>query len=151
MKRRTFLQGTLAASAAGLAVSAGLLTPSMVMAEGGGAFDAKTLDDALKAMAITPTESADIKIKAPEIAENGAVVPVTVTSGVAGTTEISILVENNPTPLAATFILGEGAKPEVSTRIKMGKTSNVVAIAKAGDKTYSAKQEVKVTIGGCGG
>ncbi len=121
------------------------------MAEGGGAFDAKTLDDALKAMAVTPTESADIKIKAPEIAENGAVVPVTVTSGVAGTTEISILVQDNPTPLAATFILGEGAQPEASTRIKMGKTSNIVAIAKAGDKTYSAKQEVKVTIGGCGG
>jgi sulfur-oxidizing protein SoxY len=151
MKRRTFLQGTLAASAAGLAVSAGLLTPSLVMAEGGGAFDAKSLDDALKAMAVTPTESADIKIKAPEIAENGAVVPVTVTSGAAGTTEISILVDGNPTPLAATFILGEGAQPEVSTRIKMGKTANVVAIAKAGDKTLSAKQEVKVTIGGCGG
>ena len=151
MKRRTFLQGTLAASAASLAVSAGLLTPSMVMAEGGGAFDAKTLDDALKAMAVTPTESADIKIKAPEIAENGAVVPVTVTSGAAGTTEISILVDGNPTPLAATFTLGEGAQPEVSTRIKMGKTANVVAIAKAGDKSFTAKQEVKVTIGGCGG
>ena len=149
MKRRTFLQGAMAASAAGLAVSAGLLTPRMVMADGS-AFDAKTLDDALKAMAITPEESADIKIKAPEIAENGAVVPVTVT-GVDGTTELSILVENNPTPLAATFILGEGALPEASTRIKMGKTSNIVAIAKVGDKTLSAKQEVKVTIGGCGG
>ncbi len=150
MKRRTFLQGTLAASAAGLAVSAGLLTPRMVMAEGG-AFDAKTLDDALKAMAVAPTDSADIKIKAPEIAENGAVVPVTVTSGVAGTTEISILVDGNPTPLAAMFILGEGTQPEASTRIKMGKTANVIAIAKAGDKAYTAKQEVKVTIGGCGG
>ncbi|UOG92407.1 MAG: thiosulfate oxidation carrier protein SoxY [Candidatus Thiothrix sulfatifontis] len=150
MKRRTFLQGTLAASAAGLAVSAGLLTPRMVMAEGG-AFDAKTMEDALKTMALTPEDSADIKIKAPEIAENGAVVPVTVTSGVAGTTEISILVDGNPTPLAATFIMGEGTQPEASTRIKMGKTANVVAIAKAGDKSYTAKQEVKVTIGGCGG
>ena len=151
MKRRTFLQGTLAAGAAGLAVSAGLLTPSMVMAEGGGAFDAKSMEDALKIMALTPEDSGDIKIKAPEIAENGAVVPVTVTSGVAGTTEISILVDGNPTPLAATFILPEGTSPEVSTRIKMGKTANVVAIAKAGDKAYTAKQEVKVTIGGCGG
>ncbi|QTR45416.1 thiosulfate oxidation carrier protein SoxY [Thiothrix litoralis] len=151
MKRRTFLQGTLAASAAGLAVSAGLLTPGMVMAEGGGAFDAKSMEDALKIMALTPEDSGDIKIKAPEIAENGAVVPVTVTSGVAGTTEISILVDGNPTPLAATFILPEGTSPEVSTRIKMGKTANVVAIAKAGDKAYTAKQEVKVTIGGCGG
>jgi sulfur-oxidizing protein SoxY len=150
MKRRTFLQSTLAASAAGLAVSAGLLTPSIVMADGG--FDAKNLADALGGIgAGGAADSADVKIKAPEIAENGAVVPVTVTSGVAGTTEISILVENNPTPLAATFTLGEGAQSEVSTRIKMGKTSNVVAIAKAGGKAFTAKQEVKVTIGGCGG
>ena len=151
MKRRTFLQGTLAASAAGLAVSAGLLSPGMVMAEGGGAFDAKSMEEALKVMALTPEDSGDTKIKAPEIAENGAVVPVTVTTGAGGTTEISILVDGNPTPLAATFILPEGTSPEVSTRIKMGKTANVVAIAKAGDKAYTAKQEVKVTIGGCGG
>jgi sulfur-oxidizing protein SoxY len=151
MKRRTFLQGTLAASAAGLAVSAGLLTPSRVMAEGGGAFDAKTLDDALKAMALTPTESKDIAIKAPEIAENGAVVPVTISTTIPDAKEISILVQDNPTPLAGTFILGEGAEAMASTRIKMGKTSNIVAVVKAGDKAYSAKQEVKVTIGGCGG
>ena len=149
MKRRTFLQGTVAAGAAGLAASAGLLTPRMVLANGS-AFEAKTLDDTLKAMAITPEESADVKIKAPEIAENGAVVPVTV-SGPEGTTELSILVEKNPTPLAATFVLGEGTLPEASTRIKMGKTSNVIAVAKVGDKALSAKQEVKVTIGGCGG
>jgi sulfur-oxidizing protein SoxY len=151
MKRRTFLQGTLAASAAGLAVSAGLLTPRMVMAEGGGAFDAKSLDDALTAMALKPEESKDITIKAPPIAENGAVVPVEVNTTIADAKEISILIENNPTPLAATFILGEGAMAGASTRIKMGKTSNVVAVVKAGDKAYSAKQEVKVTIGGCGG
>lgn len=144
------MQGALAASAAGMAVSAGLLAPRMVLADGG-AFEAKTLDDALKAMAVTPEESDKIKIKAPEIAENGAVVPVTITADMDGVTELSILVEKNPTPLAATFILGEGAKPEASTRIKMGATSNVIALAKAGDKTYSAKQEVKVTIGGCGG
>lgn len=144
------MQGALAASAAGMAVSAGLLAPRMVLADGG-AFEAKTLDEALKAMAVTPEESDKIKIKAPEIAENGAVVPVTITADMDGVTELSILVEKNPTPLAATFILGEGAKPEASTRIKMGATSNVIALAKAGDKTYSAKQEVKVTIGGCGG
>lgn len=149
MKRRTFLQGTIAAGAAGLAVSAGLLTPSRVMAN---AFEAKTLADALAGIGASgAADSADVKIKAPEIAENGAVVPVTVTSGVAGTNEISILVQDNPLPLVATFMLGEGAKPEVSTRIKMGKTSNVVAIAKAGGAVHSAKQEVKVTIGGCGG
>lgn len=151
MKRRTFLQGTVAAGAAGLAASAGLLMPLHVMAEGGGAFDAKTLDDALKAMALTPEESKDISIKAPEIAENGAVVPVTVATTLADAKELSILVDGNPTPLVGTFILGEGTEPMASTRIKMGKTANVVALVKAGDKAYSAKQEVKVTIGGCGG
>jgi sulfur-oxidizing protein SoxY len=153
MKRRTFLQGTLAAGAAGLAASAGLLIPRMVLAEDAprAQFDAKSLDDTLKAMAVTPEESDKVKVKAPEIAENGAVVPVTVSAEMEGVTELSILVANNPTPLAATFILGEGAKAEASTRIKMGKTSDVIALAKAGDKAYSAKQNVKVTIGGCGG
>jgi len=151
MKRRIFLQGTVAASAVGVAVSAGLLTPAQVMAEELGAFAATTLEDALKAMAVTPEESKDITIKAPEIAENGAVVPVTISTTIAGATEISILVANNPTPLAGTFKLGEGVEAMASTRIKMGKTSDVIALVKAGDKVYSAKQEVKVTIGGCGG
>lgn len=149
MKRRTFLQGTLAAGAAGLAVGAGLLAPRAVLADG---FQAKSLADALSAIgAGSAADSADVKIKAPEIAENGAVVPVTVTSGVAGTNEIAILVQDNPVPLVGIFTLGAGAKPEVSTRIKMGKTSNVVAVAKAGGAVHKAQQEVKVTIGGCGG
>lgn len=154
MKRRTFLQGTVAASATGIAVSAGLLTPSAVMADshGGTAFEAKSVEDALKVMGVDGTEeSGDIKIKAPEIAENGAVVPVTVTSGIEGTESISMMIDGNPTPLAATFTMGEGADASAATRVKMGKTSNLVAMVKAGDKTYTAKQEVKVTIGGCGG
>lgn len=153
MKRRTFLQGTLAAGAAGMAASAGLLTPRMVMAEeeAANAFEATSMDDALKALDITLEDSDAVKLKAPEIAENGAVVPVEISSEAEGVTEIGIIVENNPTPVAATFVLGEGAQATAKTRIKMGKTSNVIAFAKTADKTLSTKAEVKVTIGGCGG
>jgi len=163
MERRTFLQGTLAASAAGLAVGAGLATRTALAdatpapaatataANAATPFDAKSVDDTLKAMAVTPETSKDITIKAPEIAENGAVVPVTISSTLPGVTEISILVAANPNPLAATFTLPDGTQPMASTRIKMSKTSDVIAIVKAGGKAYTAKQEVKVTIGGCGG
>jgi len=92
-----------------------------------------------------------IKIKAPDIAENGAVVPVTVSSSIANIESISILVSHNATPLVASFDLDKEADAFVSTRIKMGKTSDVVAVAKVGDKLYRASKEVKVTIGGCGG
>ena len=153
MKRRTFLQGTFAATAAGMAVSAGLLSPSAVLAdwaEHKGAFEAESMDAAMKA--IGDAEASDkVKIKAPDIAENGAVVPVTVSSDIEGVSRISILAEKNSQPLSAIFNLGEGAKAYVSTRLKIGKTGNVVAIVKAGDKSYKAHKEVKVTIGGCGG
>jgi len=154
IKRRVFLKGSMAASAVGVAVGAGLLSPSTVMAAWPKeAFGAKTVDDGLKALAGTTshTESSDIKIKAPDIAENGAVVPVTVDSSIAGAESISIIASNNPAPLAATFNLGAGAEGYVSTRIKMGKTGDVIAVVKSGGKLYSAKKGVKVTIGGCGG
>jgi sulfur-oxidizing protein SoxY len=157
MKRRTFLQGTLTAGAAGLAAGAGLLTPGMVMADNHGGdmaelFKADSFDAAMEGIgAKDAAESGDIKIKAPEIAENGAVVPVTVSAEMEGVTEIAMLVTENPTPLAAIFKMGEGAEAMASTRLKMGQTSDMVAVVKAGDKSYMAKQEVKVTIGGCGG
>lgn len=157
MKRRTFLQGTLTAGAAGLAASAGLLSPGVVMADNHGgdiaaAFKLDNYEAAMEAIgAKDATESADIKIKAPEIAENGAVVPVTISTEMEGVTQIAMLVAGNPTPLAAIFNMGEGAKPMASTRLKMGKTSDMVAVVKVGDKSYMAKQEIKVTIGGCGG
>ncbi len=151
MQRRSFLHLSLLTSSASLLASMGILAPRQAQAEASGAFAAKTLDDTLKALSVTPEASDKIKINAPEIAEDGSVVPVTVTSQLDGTTEMSIIVENNPIPLAATFSFGEGVKAEASTRLKMGKTSNVLVLAKVGDKTYSAKQEVKVTIGGCGG
>lgn len=153
MKRRTFLQSTVTASAVGIAMSAGLVSPSIaIAAEEGSPFAASTVDDALKALGMTGAEeSKDISIKAPEIAENGAVVPVTISTTIEGANEIALVVAENPTPLAGVFKMGEGAEATASTRIKMGKTSDVIALVKAGDKVYTAKQEVKVTIGGCGG
>jgi sulfur-oxidizing protein SoxY len=154
MKRRALLKGSLAAGTVGVAVSAGLLTPQAVMAAWPKtAFEAKSLEDALQgAMGSgSHAESGDIKIKAPDIAENGAVVPVTVKSSIPDAESVAILVATNNTPLAATFALGAGAVADVSTRIKMGKTGDVIAVVKAGGKLHSAKKSVKVTIGGCGG
>jgi sulfur-oxidizing protein SoxY len=117
------------------------------------AFQAKTVDDALDGlMGSHQLEGSDkISIRAPDIAENGAVVPVSVTSTLDGVESISIIAEKNATPLTASFTLGKGTLPDVSTRIKMGKTSSVIAVVKAGGKLYSTGKEVKVTIGGCGG
>jgi sulfur-oxidizing protein SoxY len=154
MKRRIFLKRSLAASAVGIAAGAGLLAPQQILAAwNNAAFEAKKLPDALNALlgSADLTESAEIAVKAPDIAENGAVVPVTITSTIPGAESISIIASNNPVPLVANFILGKGATGFAATRIKMGKTGDVIAIVKVGDKLYSAKKEVKVTIGGCGG
>jgi sulfur-oxidizing protein SoxY len=97
------------------------------------------------------TPSGDIKIKAPDIAENGAVVPVSVSTSLGKVDSIAVIAEKNGTPLASNFKLGANAIPNVSTRIKMGKTSDVIAVVKANGKAYSARKNVKVTIGGCGG
>ena len=153
-KRRMILKGGFAAGAVGTAIAAGLLSPRSVLASWPAtAFEAKSVDAALKDMlgSDQTTASSDIAIKAPDIAENGAVVPITVSSTLPGVTRIAIFAEGNPTPLTGSYDLGPGAKAFISTRIKMGKTSNVVAVIKADGKLYSAKKEVKVTIGGCGG
>lgn len=152
--RRVFLKGSLAAGAVGVAVGAGLLTPRSILAAWPqSAFEAKSVDAAISAaVGSDKTEaSSDITVKAPDIAENGAVVPITVSTGMAGASMIALIAEQNATPLTSTFELGEGTEAFISTRIKMGKTSNVLAVVKADGKLYSAKKEVKVTIGGCGG
>ncbi len=152
--RRSFLKSSVTASAIGVAVSAGLITPRAVLAAWPkAAFEATDVNGAISAAlgSSNASKSGDIKLKAPDIAENGAVVPVTVTSKIAGTESISILVAKNGTPLAAKFNLASNTEGFVSTRIKMGKTSDVVAVVKAGGKLYTATKEVKVTIGGCGG
>jgi len=153
-KRRTFIKGAGAAGTVAVAVAAGLLKPTEVLAAewNKAAFDAKGMPDALKVLNATGSaDSKDITIKAPDIAENGAVVPVEVTSKIAGTSSIALMVEKNASPLAASFDLANGADGYVSTRIKMGQTSNVRVVVKAGGKSYTAVKEVKVTIGGCGG
>ncbi len=153
IKRRTFLKGTLATGALGVAVGVGLLKPKTVLAAWPeSAFSAKGIDGALNALVgSSATTAGDIKIKAPDIAENGAVVPVTVSTSIGNIDKIAIMVEKNPNPLAASFDLTSSVSGYVSTRIKMGKTSDVMAVVHAGGKTYTAKKTVKVTIGGCGG
>lgn len=148
MKRRLFLKSAMAGSAVATAVGAGLLTPSMVFA-GSTGFKAKS--DAVGA-SISGLGKGSFKFKAPKIAENGAVVPMTVdASKMDSVTNISFYVKENSTPLAASFNLMGTAKGYVSTRIKMGKTSAVIALVTAGGVTTKKSQEVKVTIGGCGG
>ena len=116
------------------------------------AFETKTLADAVKAMGGSqPAESKDIVMQSPDIAENGAVVPFTISSKLAKTESISILIEKNPSIVAASFTIPAGTEPWVNTRVKMAQTSNVIALVKADGKYYYTSKEVKVTLGGCGG
>lgn len=151
--RRNVLKGAAGAGTVAVAVAAGLLKPNLAMAVAPrSAFDAKNVGDAMGAMgAGSPADSKDITVKAPDIAENGAVVPVEITSGIAGTTSIAIFAEKNATPLVAQFDMLGGTEGYISTRIKMGQTALIRAVVMAGGKSYTAAKEVKVTIGGCGG
>ena len=154
IKRRIFLKRSLTAGAVGVAAGAGLLAPQQILAAWNqAAFEAKEVPGALNALlgSSTSEPSEAIKIKAPDIAENGAVVPITVETTLADVESIAIIASENPVPLVANFNLGKNALGFVSTRIKMGKTGDVIAVVKAGGKLYSAKKGVKVTIGGCGG
>ena len=114
------------------------------------AFEALTMDEALDALgAVIPESNAAIQLTAPEIAENGAIVPITVASSFQRTEQIAILVDKNPTMLVANFIIPEGTEGFITTRIKMAQTSSVIVLVKANGKFYRASQEVKVTAGGC--
>jgi sulfur-oxidizing protein SoxY len=117
------------------------------------AFSSKAMDDALSAMGISNAESNStaIQLTVPEIAENGAVVPVTVSSTLPNVEQISIFVDKNPNVMAANFVFPAGTEGLVTTRVKMGQTASVVAVVKADGKYYRAAKEVKVTAGGCGG
>jgi sulfur-oxidizing protein SoxY len=133
-------------------VSLGLITQSQAQAAVDRAgFEVKTLAEALKAVGGTPASSDQVVVVAPDIAENGAVVPVGATSKLPNTTEIYLIVEKNPMPLSAGFIIPAGTAADVQTRLKMGQSSNVMAVVKADGKLYSATKETKVTLGGCGG
>jgi len=151
--RRTFLQLTARVGALAAAWSAGLLASGWARAAtwNKAGFESKALADVMKSLGATGApESKEIAITAPDIAENGAVVPIAVTSRLANTQQISIVAEKNPFPLAATFDLAGGGEGYVSARIKMGQTSDVWAVVKADGKYYVAKKEVKITVGGCG-
>lgn len=114
------------------------------------AFEAKSLNEALNALGVViPENSASIQLTAPEIAENGAFVPITIASNFPRTEQISILVEKNPNTLAANFILPEGTEGFITTRIKMGQTDTVIVLVKANGRFYRAAREIKITQGGC--
>jgi sulfur-oxidizing protein SoxY len=152
--RRNVLKAGGGASLYALLATAGMLQPGAALADDWNqkAFEAKNLKDALGALgAGTPANSNDIVITAPEIAENGAVVPVGALSKLPGTESIAFLIARNPTALAASFDIPAGTEPAVSTRVKMAETSDVHVLVKAQGKYYVAKKEIKVTIGGCGG
>jgi sulfur-oxidizing protein SoxY len=152
-QRRNVLKTGSGAALLSMLAAAGIITPGMALADWNkAAFDAKSMADTLKAMGIAqPADSKDVQVTGPDIAENGAVVPVGVTSAIPGTTMMAILIDKNPNALAASFTLPEGTEANVQTRVKMGQTSNVYALVKAGDKFYMATKEIKVTLGGCGG
>jgi sulfur-oxidizing protein SoxY len=117
------------------------------------AFEAKTMDETVKALGGgAPAQNKDITfVSTPDIAENGAVVPIGITSAIPKTESIAILIEKNPNLLAAVFDIPPGTDPAISTRVKMGQSSNVYALVKADGKYYVASKEIKVTLGGCGG
>ena len=152
--RRTLLKSAGLSGALAAAFAAGVLKPTDLLAAewNKNAFGAKDLAGALQGIgAAGAADSKDLVLRAPDIAENGAVVPVEVISNIPNTTSLSIFVDKNPFPLSAHFDFSNGALPEAMVRLKLAQTSNVKVVAKADGKLYTTQKEVKVTIGGCGG
>lgn len=154
MKRRSFIKTAVVASVTGAAVTSGLIKPTEAFAASHekDLTKAKSVDEVLAILGAAGAEESDqIKIKSPEIAENGAVVPIGITSNIDGTNEIVAIVANNPVPFAAKYTITEKSVAKVKSRFKMAKTTDVIALVKANGKFYTAKSNVKVTKGGCGG
>ena len=153
--RRLILKGASLVALVGLGNLPFGLTPALAAANDKwpeNAFKQKNSDDAIKALYGKTAETSDkVRLDAPEIAENGAVVPISVTTTLADVTSIAFLVSENPNALIAQYKIPAGTVPSVANRIKMAKTSNVIVVVEAGGKVYSASKEVKVTVGGCGG
>lgn len=151
MNRRDMLSHS--AKVAALLATGGLLPPLAHAAYNTAAFEVKTMADLVKLLGgSTPAESKDVTITGPDIAENGAVVPVGVATTLPGVKKLLVLVEKNPSVLSAMFDVGDAVDANFSTRVKMGQSSNVYAVAMMGDgKVLYAQKEVKVTLGGCGG
>lgn len=152
-QRRNVLKTGSGAALLSALAAAGIIAPGMALADWNkAAFEAKSLADTLKAMgAASAPDSKDVQVTGPDIAENGAVVPVGVSTGLPNVTMVAILIEKNPNVLAASFTLPEGTEANVQTRVKMGQTSNVYALVKSDGKFFMATKEIKVTLGGCGG
>ncbi|TXI12804.1 MAG: thiosulfate oxidation carrier protein SoxY [Polynucleobacter sp.] len=149
LKRREALRLT---AVIGLMAATGLISQAEAAEWNKAAVDGKALDEVLKSLGgSSASKSTAVTINAPDIAENGAVVPVGVTTTLPKTQQIAILVEKNPSALAAQFLLTPESEPFVASRVKMGQTSNVHALVKADGKWYVTTKEVKVTLGGCGG
>jgi sulfur-oxidizing protein SoxY len=154
-KRRDLLQQGGGVTLLTLLAAAGWLSPREAAAQAWnkGAFETHTMDETMTALGgASPVPSKDIAFfSTPDIAENGAVVPIGVASNIQKTESIAILIEKNPNMLAAVFDIPAGTDPTLSTRVKMGQSSNVFALVKADGKYYVASKEIKVTLGGCGG
>jgi sulfur-oxidizing protein SoxY len=152
-QRRNVLKVGSGAALMSILATAGIITPGIALADWNkAAFDAKSMADTLKALGISaPADSKDVQVTGPDIAENGAVVPVGVASSLPNVTMVAILIEKNPNALAASFTLPEGTEANVQTRVKMGQTSNIYALVKSDGKFFMATKEIKVTLGGCGG
>ena len=153
--RRLVLHGAGSVAIAGLGVVLFHATPALAAANDKypeDAFKQKGQAEAIKSLYGKTAEPSDkIKLDVPEIAENGAVVPISVSTSLADVSSIAFVVPENPNVLAAYYKIAQGTLPNVANRLKMAKTSNVTAIVEAGGKLYSATKEVKVTVGGCGG
>jgi len=154
--RRLIIKGTVASGLTGFGFAGtSFLTPAQAADAAlwpKDAFQQKVQDEAIKLLYGKAVEESDkIKLDAPEIAENGAVVPITISSTLADVASISIIVTENPFPLVASYKMPAGAQAMVGSRVKMAKTSKVMALVESGGKVYSATKEVKVTVGGCGG
>ncbi|MEJ2480024.1 MAG: thiosulfate oxidation carrier protein SoxY [Acidihalobacter sp.] len=153
--RRVFLKGTLTASALGVAAGAGLLTPRSVLAATWpkDAFQRTNVKEAMKMIdGSDSAESGHVTLRAPDIAENGAVVPVTMSSDLDNVVSLTLFAKGNPYPLNSNYSFSNGGLPYAASRIKLSKTMEVMAVARTADgKLYSASKQVKVTIGGCGG
>lgn len=154
-QRRSLLRSGAGGVLYAALIAAGWLKPGTAVAQAWNkdAFESHALPEARRALgAVEAAQSAEIAfVQTPEIAENGAVVPIGVTSNIPKTDSVAILIEKNPNPLAAVFDIPPGTEASISTRVKMAQTSNVYALIRADGKYYVTSKEIKVTLGGCGG
>ena len=153
MNRRNFIKNSMLFAGSLVAVPSLIVSGKAYAAWPEKSFDIKDLTESVSSVYghSNLEESSKVRLKAPEIAENGAIVPINVSTTLDNVESIMIFVENNPQPLSSGYKLTSLSEPSIGTRLKMGKSSNVMAAVKSGDKVYTSTQEVKVTIGGCGG